>query len=341
MDERPVHLERFVKAVHRRAIALRIIESMAVGLVVGGLAAIVLLAICIATHRDAAWLAMGLLAIGALAGIVGGVLNLPSLIAAAHRADRQLHLHDLLSTAMAFRSNTVDPWAAIVVRQADQSARSLRAGDVVLRRLTLRAWGGVGLSAAAVMVLIAISALPDDVRATNGQSTQSSASALSTEANAIRRGPNTWTAPRQTEAESSSNPRTIQDRSSSTGAGPTRDASAGGSSPGGGIAASHGGASAPSVPPTGSAPANDSGKPTRTGDGGQVDHAFQNQRDEPYDGSPTGKITGSGDFASPARVPAGGSTGHAWDRADMSVPLAGVPDAYRDVVRSYFSASHP
>ena len=73
-----------------------------------------------------------------------------------------------------------DPWARAVVAVADQRCGSLSPDAIILRKLGARAWGGIGLAAAMVVTLGALSALPADSRAREDAFARSEATAAVT-----------------------------------------------------------------------------------------------------------------------------------------------------------------
>jgi hypothetical protein len=107
---------------------------------------------------------VGTIALGALVGLAWGMIRRPRLLDAAILADRQWDLADLLATALAVRASD-DPWARAVVAMADQRCRTLSADALLLRRWGARAWGGIGLAAALVLTLGALSSVPADSQA--------------------------------------------------------------------------------------------------------------------------------------------------------------------------------
>jgi hypothetical protein len=336
MDDRTSHFERFLKAVHRRAVAVRLAESAGIGLIVASGLAIVLLAIFIAMGRDGWALSLILLPAGALAGLVGGFWRLPTLTATAIRADRQLRLHDLLSTAIVMRDAS-DPWAALVIKRADESARSLRAGDVILRRLSPRAWGGIGICAAVVGVMSLFNALPDSARATDQNEPATISEKPAGSRDQIHRGASVWTAPGQTEASSPSHRQLIPDQQGIAANGTASGAAGRGASPGAGEQS----AETPQAPAF--EPAEGSGSQGQPGTQAGTANPSGSAPGESSPGSSistnsNAKVTG--EESSPSANPVGPDTASALEGPVMPVPMSAVPDAYRDVVRHYFSPSN-
>src|SRR5688572_5541752 len=158
-------LERFVRRVHRRWVVLCAIESAGVGAAVGCAAALALVPVLLWRDQPATGVALMLIAVTCAAGLIFGLTRRPTLLAAAVEADRQLGLHDLLATALATRDADNDPWAAAVVAQADARCRVLSPDAILLNRLGVRAWSGIGIAAALVMTLSLMSTRPERLSA--------------------------------------------------------------------------------------------------------------------------------------------------------------------------------
>src|SRR4051794_28609040 len=125
----PSPMARFLRAVHRRHVLLRLTERAGLGTLAGAAAAVVLLALAIWK----AWpvggtVALAAVGVGTLLGLLWGVIRRPRPLAAAVEADRQLGLHDLLGTALVMRrqlNGADDPWAAAVLAVAEDRCRGL------------------------------------------------------------------------------------------------------------------------------------------------------------------------------------------------------------------------
>lgn len=155
------HLDRFLRAVHRRWMMVRVVES--IGLAAGGGCGLTLLLLPILLWRGqpAMVVVLAMLALAAAAGGVAGIVRRPGLLWAAAEADRQLDLDDLLSTAWTARGGSpADDWMASVIATADARCRTLAPNAVVLNRLGARAWGTIGLANAFVLTLGLMSASP-------------------------------------------------------------------------------------------------------------------------------------------------------------------------------------
>ena len=153
MTGRRPEFEQFIRRVHRRYLVLRILECAGLGVLGGCAAAAPLLAIALWRGYPPLPLAVSALAVGAAAGLLWGLTTRPTPLAAAMEADRQLGWADLLSSALTTRQTNGDPWIAAVAAAADAHCRAAAPSSVILNRLGARAWGGVGLAAALVIVL--------------------------------------------------------------------------------------------------------------------------------------------------------------------------------------------
>ncbi len=91
----------------------------------------------------------------------------PSALQAATEADRQLHLADLLSSALLVRTDAAgDTWAQTVVALADARSATLRPAHVMLNRWGARAWSGTGLATALLLSITTVSLRSTSTRAT-------------------------------------------------------------------------------------------------------------------------------------------------------------------------------
>ena len=153
MTQRRREFEQFIRRVHRRYAVLRVLENTALG-VLGGCAAVApLLAIALWRGYPSLSLAVVALTGGAAAGLLWGLMTRPTLLSAAMEADRQLEWADLLSSALTTRRANGDPWVAAMAAAADARCRRTAPSSVILNRLGARAWGGIGLATALVIVL--------------------------------------------------------------------------------------------------------------------------------------------------------------------------------------------
>ena len=164
------NLERFVRAVYRRLILSRAAEAMGVGTSVAAGVALVLVPVLLWRGRGALTLSIVLLLVGAGTGLVGFFFRRPSVVEAAGEADRQLQLHDVLTTAWGLRSRpTLNEFERAVLAVAEGKCQESRASMVILGRFGGRAWGGIGLASALVLALGLLSLDPVQSRAGAGR----------------------------------------------------------------------------------------------------------------------------------------------------------------------------
>jgi hypothetical protein len=159
-DSEPKFLS-FVRAVHRRVVVVRAVERAGVCAAIAAGFALVFTGTMLWRGDNGFPLAIGTILLGGVIGLLWGLAQRPEIADAALAADRQLQLADLLATALSLVSNQ-DPWARAVVATAEQRCRTLSADAIVVGRLGGRAWGGIGLAAALVMTVGALSALPGE-----------------------------------------------------------------------------------------------------------------------------------------------------------------------------------
>ncbi|HEV2295884.1 MAG TPA: hypothetical protein VGR35_18705 [Tepidisphaeraceae bacterium] len=161
MSRSRTNLDRFVGAVHRRWVMLRMVETTGLAVLGGCGMSLLVLPILLWRREPALPVVLTTTAVAAFAGFIAGVVRRPSLLSAATEADRQLQLADLLSTALLTHARSpADPWAMTVVATADERCRTLAPNTVLLNRLGARAWGGVGLAMALVLTLGLMSSNP-------------------------------------------------------------------------------------------------------------------------------------------------------------------------------------
>src|SRR5688500_3307713 len=122
MDLNRTQLDRFVRAVHRRLVVMRILERIGIGILIASIAGAILVPILMWRGQSALTLAMATLAIGAAAGFVWGATRRPSVLQSAMETDRQLGWSDLLGTAITVHDDEADE-----ADEADGWARSVRA----------------------------------------------------------------------------------------------------------------------------------------------------------------------------------------------------------------------
>jgi hypothetical protein len=291
------------------------------------------------------------------------------MLQASMEADRQLGLQDLLGTALHLcdRSGSAPSqdscaWCKTIVALADARARQLRPSAVALRRLGVRAWSGIGLSAALVLVIAAISWQPQRTRAAGTAGTEMAARAAGEPAffnSTATSGRRTRVAAADRIGPSARDlardlARGIEGEVDSSASRPQRR-------PGDDPAAA-----ARTAPPN---PANAQG--TGADGSGRGVGAAQNDQTAPARmltadttlgraGGPSGRVAGGGGAADAsaaagatvtgamraAKAAAAGAAAAPWsaqgsaaqrDPAGLAGDGEGVPDAYRDLVRAYFT----
>jgi hypothetical protein len=332
-------VERFLRAVHRRWIVVRLFERAGIGILVGCGVAALLLPVMIWRGDNAAPVIAIFLSIGALAGLGAGWLRKPSALSAAMEADRQLSQDDLLATALLTGSHR-DEWSIAVLALAEARCRMLAPNAIVLHRLGARAWGGIGLSVAMLFTIALMFAQPDASSAGRARasaqrrnispqtsSKDTAAPSLASESTERRRTERAADARRRAVDAQSSDATGASARQSSPGSSRTR---ADESARGAGAAQSDDAAVA--------TPRNDDRNTSATA-------AVEGGRDAAGGGG--GSLAGeSGEsvatgVASPtdtSRTPPWQHAEWRGDRAAAEEALRGrsVPDGYRDVVRAYF-----
>ena len=134
MNANASQLDRFLRRIHRRWVAVRTIERAGLCLLASCAAAVVLSVILIGRGESAMQLVAICLVLGTAIGLVIGWMTRPTLNAAAMEVDRQLGLADLLATALAVRrahTMSVDSldeqWAAAILQLAECDVRRLNA----------------------------------------------------------------------------------------------------------------------------------------------------------------------------------------------------------------------
>jgi hypothetical protein len=162
MSPLPAHFTRFLTAVHRRLVLLRLLERIGITiLIASGIA--LLAALALLWHaRPAMGAVEACLAAGLIGGIVWGLARRPGPLAAAIEADKQLHLDDLLSSAWIMGRSEMNrgPWLAAVLAEAEARCQRASASALTLRRRGARGWGGIVLAAALVLTLASFGPAP-------------------------------------------------------------------------------------------------------------------------------------------------------------------------------------
>lgn len=172
MNSPDAQLVRFVRALHRRQVAVRVVERAGVGLLCGCVAALVLVPILLWRGQDAWGVAGVALSLGTLAGAAWSVARRPDALAAAAEADRQLGTADLLGSAWTVwaaasgETARLDPWQQSVLAMAAARFDTVTPSAVLLRRFGGRAWGCIALAVALVATLASFST--ESLRASAG-----------------------------------------------------------------------------------------------------------------------------------------------------------------------------
>ena len=357
MPNTPSQLDRFLGALHRRLVVVRALECAAVGTLAACAVAALLIPVLLWCDRPALRPSVGLLLIGAAAGLAWGIVRGPTRLQAAAEADRQLGLADLFGTALTVaprpresdRDAEAAPWLQTVLSLADAASRAHAPSEVILHRLHARAWGGIALAALLVLSLAALvenqpradaaaRRLADGARARDPQSPgpadtpeASSRAARATPAPAASGGP--VTGPDRDDAG-----RTVQE--SSDGAPAEKPTSPGGQNATSGDNGAGGGsakarrplvsARLPAAPNAVAGPSSEQG--VAGGGAGAVGVARPSA-----DGADSGS-SGGASTPSPATPP---WRSPAWPadvaRANAAVEAGRVPAAHRDLVRQYFN----
>jgi hypothetical protein len=151
---------KFISAVWRRIILVRIAESIAISISVASAAGFALIPILWWQRQSALPLAFAMLLLGAISGLIWGISRRPTRFQAALEADRQLNLHDLLGTIYLLTDRPPDPWQESLAIISDTQCRSLRPSSVIVNRLGLRAWTGVGILGALLITTALFTARP-------------------------------------------------------------------------------------------------------------------------------------------------------------------------------------
>jgi hypothetical protein len=156
---------KFISAVWRRIVLIRIAESIAIAIAVASAAGFALIPILWWQRQSAMPLACAMLLLGAISGLIWGISRRPTRFEAAVEADRQLNLHDLLGTIHLLTNHSSDPWRESLANVADARCRSLHPSAVIVNRLGLRAWTGVGILGALLVTTGLFTARPINTNA--------------------------------------------------------------------------------------------------------------------------------------------------------------------------------
>jgi len=335
------NFDRLLRHLHRRASFWRVTESTGAGIAIGaGLAGVVALVAMVMNARvDAYAIGICMIALGALMGFVRGVSTRLTPQRVAMEADRQLKLSDLLATALAYRESN-EPWKRLVVAQAEREARGIGAGDIILRRLGARAWGGIGVTTAIAVVLVVMAAEPLRVTAGRPSATDSVNIATRTGSTELQAAGASASPVKQTVRPGASRDASqwpsVVDPSENASTGSRVQGATASDGTGGGLAAQKPGetveqsSTISNVSRDPQTPLTDRGAKVQAGDGRAAAGALGGN-DEAVGGS----VQGQGRSMHGSDVQMNGPS-HGTFGTESRVNVQAVPDAYRDVVRAYF-----
>ncbi|MGA2443271.1 MAG: hypothetical protein ABSH08_20150 [Tepidisphaeraceae bacterium] len=159
---------KFISAVRRRILLMRIAESIAVATAIASAAGLALLPLAWWRGQSALPMASALFLLGLLCGLIRGISRRPTVLQAAVEADRQLDLHELLGTILQLAASPAESaWRESVADFAENQCRllKLKPSAVIVSRLGLRAWAGVGILGALLLTSAALTARPANVTA--------------------------------------------------------------------------------------------------------------------------------------------------------------------------------
>lgn len=344
MSLRPFGYQKFLERVHRRQLLLRLVEGAGVGALCGCAAVLPLVLIALWRGMPAVQFAVAGPLIGGMAGVFWGVLTRPNRLVAALEADRQLGWDDLLSSAVAIQAPcSSDPWAEAVRAYADSKCAGISPSRVILHRLGVRAWGGIGLAAAFVLALGSIPTFVSPSRAGNREELSANPLAVLSDQSPPTVG--TGDVPRRgaTQAEPEDASRTngpdtksIPGTTLETVADQASNRSNVSNDPtGSGVGASQSKTANPAKPldVQGGTEASRTGVNGRPGGG-----AGQSSPEASRTGDASGQSAGAADHMRKLTPPWQSSN---WPddsrRANAAVESGRIPDSYRDVIRGYFN----
>jgi hypothetical protein len=153
---------KFIAAVRRRIALSRVGASIAIGIGGASSAGLALMPIFWWRGESALGMVIGLLGLGAIFGTIWGISRRPTRLEAAVEADRQLGLHDLFGTIELLGSTDQSEWGLALAAFAELRCRSLRPSDVIVNRIGLRRWAGVGILGGLLLTFALFSARPEN-----------------------------------------------------------------------------------------------------------------------------------------------------------------------------------
>ena len=154
-------------------VVLRGLERVGVCLLMGCGVALVLMAVAYWRGREVGVIGAAALGLAAVCGIGWAMVARPTRMASAGAADKQLGLHDLLTTALILRrmemtrndSGADQEFAGAMLLSAEAATVSVNPSAIVLNRFGARSWGGIGLAVALVGAMAMLGGDPAATRA--------------------------------------------------------------------------------------------------------------------------------------------------------------------------------
>jgi hypothetical protein len=158
----------FLRRIRRRWVAWRVVEFAGIGAASAAAVGLILVPVLVWRAEPATSFAVMLLAIGAVAGALWGATRRPTLLQTAVEADRQLGLHDLLSTALVAQQAGDGAFADVVLAHAESICRTRSPNELIVQRLGGRVWGGIGIVTALLLTISMMSTQPGVTQARSG-----------------------------------------------------------------------------------------------------------------------------------------------------------------------------
>jgi hypothetical protein len=150
----------FLRRVRRRWMVWRMFECGGICAALAGGVGLIIVPILLWRDQPALSCSAILLVIGAAAGFLWACTHRPTILQTAGEIDRQLNLHDLLSTAVRLDPARDEAFGEVVIRQAHIRCAQISLNQLILRRIGVRAWGGIGIVWALLLSLAMLSAHP-------------------------------------------------------------------------------------------------------------------------------------------------------------------------------------
>lgn len=339
-DPAPI-LDYFLARVHRKWMVLRAIERIGLCILIASVLAAILAGVLIWRGESAINMVVVCLGAGTVGGAVVGWMTRPSLFDAAVEVDRQLHLADLLATAISIRrdqtvvADSLDQqWSSTILALAEARCSTIANEALILRRFGIRAWGGIGLCTAIVLTVGALSSNPLVLQARNVGSTTDIATLpdAQTTTQSNRADQSATALPNEIEPTSSDHSRMDgnPDHASQTQSAPSDHTSSAANDQTGSGTGRTNDTSAQQPDLTGTSPTTSASTGDLASGGGQTS----------TNGSAgAGASTPAADSHANQPVPPWSSSDwpKAQQRASEQIRNGDVPDAYRDLVRDYFA----